>query len=202
MPITTVQDLLKSLGYKGQLSSKQQAWVDRTNEEAQQEAAGTLPPQEPTIIPGQLPFSKKLRSTQTAQTATMKAAKTKSQSAWAKLEASYKRYDPAKEGYGNADEWRGTFHARMGWEKAMKILGDATPRQVLGVSDSAPWAEIKSAYRAASLANHPDRLITTGADPIKAAEMWEKISAAYEVLEHEKEQEEKLRTKKAKKALV
>lgn len=118
---------------------------------------------------------------------------------WAAMMAKYPRYNPEVEGYGSADEWRGTFHARMGWEKAMKILGTATPREVLGVADKADWSTIKSAYRGMSMEWHPDRLKTTGKDPAMAADMWERISAAYEVLDTERENAEKLAAKKSKK---
>ena len=86
-----------------------------------------------------------------------------------------KRYNPAKEGYGNATEWKAAFNARMGLDEAKKTLGDSDPFAVLGLSSSATWAEIKSAYRKLAMANHPDR----GGDP----EMFKKVQAAYELLE-------------------
>jgi len=166
MAITTVADLLKSLGAN-----------------VPEPAA----PPKPSVVS---------KAAQDPKTVKLKKA---SSGKWAAMMAKYPRYNPEVEGYGNADEWRGTFHARMGWEKAMKILGTALPRTVLGVADNADWLAIKSAYRGLSMDWHPDRLKTTGKDPVQAAEMWEKVSAAYEILETEHERDEAQKTKRLKK---
>lgn len=160
MAIENIADLLKSLGHKGT--------------ETAPEAA---------------PAPKPAPSTVSAQTTKQKAVKTKKQSAWAKIEASYKRYDPAKEGFGSADEWRGTFYLRMGWEKAMKILEGKSPRVVLGVTETATFEECRSAFRKLQREFHPDRVKTHGHSEQESRDMLEKVNAAYEVLEREHEQE-------------
>lgn len=179
MAIENIADLLKSLGHKGAARSTE---MDAIKASIAENFPGVTVQVEDQVL---VTPAKPPRSTQTAQTPTMKAAKTKKQSAWAKLEASYKRYDPAKEGYGSADEWRGTFYVRMGWEKAMKLLEGRSPRTVLGVMANATFEECRSAFKKLCKEWHPDRVVLEKKEPVQAAEKLQQIYAAYEVLEHE-----------------
>ena len=154
MEITTVADLLKSLGA-----------------DVPEPAA----PPKPSVV------SKAAQDPKTVK------IKSKSASKWATMLANYPKYDPAVEGYGNADEWRGVFHARMGWEKAMKILGAKSPREILGVMAHATFDECRSAFKKLCKEWHPDRVVLEKKDPVEAAVKLEQIYAAFEVLEHEHE---------------
>ena len=89
-----------------------------------------------------------------------------------------KRYDTSK-GFGNPQEWVSNFNARMGVNKAKETLGTENPYTILGVSITASWNEIKSAYRRMAMKFHPDR--NPGCD--EAVAMFKKVQAAYEILE-------------------
>lgn len=183
MAIENITDLLASLGHKGAKHG------NPARNMAPESSVGVPPvfvaPEPAEGIVFKTPTVKKPRSTQTAQTPSMKAAKTKKQSAWAKIEAKYPRYNPEVEGFGSADDWRGTFYQRMGWEKAMKILGAKSPRQILGVLDNATFDECRSAFKKLCKEWHPDRVVLEKKDPVEAAAKLEQIYAAFEVLEHE-----------------
>jgi DnaJ-class molecular chaperone len=90
-----------------------------------------------------------------------------------------KRYDPEKEGFGNPDEWRDAFSARMGLNKARETLGSKDPFVVLGIAKTATWDEIKKAHRAAVMKHHPDR--NPGDE--EAADKFKDAQAAFEILE-------------------
>ncbi len=90
-----------------------------------------------------------------------------------------KRYNPAKEGYGHPDQWKSAFDARMGLDEAKKTLGDSDPLMVLGLSSTATWGEIKSAYRKLAMMYHPDR----NPGDKEAATKFKEVQAAYELLE-------------------
>lgn len=106
---------------------------------------------------------------------------------FADVAAGYKRYDPESEGYGHVGEWRDAFHTRMGFEEAQRVVSGQgrAPREILGVSASATWAAVKSAYRKLVLQYHPDRVVHTGVDPKLAEETLKRVNAAYVVLERE-----------------
>ena len=90
-----------------------------------------------------------------------------------------KRYNPSKEGYGNATDWNRAFNARMGMYEAKKTLGDADPLSVLELTGNPTWDEIKAQYRKLALKYHPDR--NPGDD--EAVTMFKRVQAAYEILE-------------------
>jgi hypothetical protein len=93
----------------------------------------------------------------------------------------YKTYDPNTEGYGNPDEWRSCFYERLGFDKAVEVLGEDDPLQVLEINSINPtWDEISRAYRRQILRWHPD---VSGADHEKALAMAKKVIAAFEILE-------------------
>ncbi len=98
-----------------------------------------------------------------------------------------KTYDPAVEGYGSPDEWSGAFNARMGFKEAQEVISGQkkTPRDILGVSLKAIWSEIKTAYKAKILANHPDRISTSGLTMEAAVEACKRINAAFAILARE-----------------
>ena len=48
--------------------------------------------------------------------------KPKPNSAFAKIDAKRKRYNPDLEGYGNADQWRKSFSERIGFEEAQEVF--------------------------------------------------------------------------------
>lgn len=76
---------------------------------------------------------------------------------------------------GNESEWRESFFDRMGFEKAVEVLGAEDPMVLFGLTGKSTWADVKKAYRRLAILNHPDR----GG----SVETMKKINAAYEVLE-------------------
>ena len=104
-----------------------------------------------------------------------------------KLFASYKRYQPEVEGYGDSSQWSKAFTDRMGFEEAERIIHgqDQTPRGILGVGKKATWEEIKKAYHRLVMEVHPDRCILTGLSKTEAEERFKKVQAAYSVLAHQ-----------------
>jgi DnaJ-class molecular chaperone len=95
----------------------------------------------------------------------------------------YKTYDTSN-GFGTPSEWRRAFRVRMGAEEAATIMRDAKldPYVVLGITKSASNAEIKSAFRKASLACHPDRIIINNMTKETAEEAFKRLTAAYTIL--------------------
>ena len=71
--------------------------------------------------------------------------------------ASYKTYDPAKEGFGNVNDWKFAWDRVMGHEEALGILGDASPLTVMGFDSMPSATELKKRYRELMLLNHPDK---------------------------------------------
>ena len=104
---------------------------------------------------------------------------------FADIAAARKRYDPTVEGFGSPEEWKSAFQERMGFKEAEEVLSGSvlSPRGILGVSATAKWPEIKAAYRAKILANHPDRCAVNGMTVEVAA--CKKINAAFTVLARE-----------------
>lgn len=90
----------------------------------------------------------------------------------------YKKYDPSKDGYGSPDDWRNCFFERMGFEKAIEVLGADDPLVLFGLNSTATWDDVQKAYRTLSRQWHPD--LNKSDD---AAERMKKINAAFEVLE-------------------
>jgi hypothetical protein len=60
-----------------------------------------------------------------------------------------------------------------------------SPYDVLGVREHASWSEVKSAYRAAMMNLHPDRVSQTGIDPKTATARTQEVNAAYVELENQ-----------------
>lgn len=87
----------------------------------------------------------------------------------------YKKYNPAEEGFGNPDQWRGAFFDRLGFEKAVEVLGSDDPLVVFGLQRDASWADVLVAYRRLAREHHPDLGGTK--------EAMQKVNAAFEVLE-------------------
>lgn len=85
------------------------------------------------------------------------------------------QYNPATEGYGNAQEWHEALYARLGIEEATRVVGADNPLSILGLAAGATWQAVKSAYRKLVFTVHPDHGGT--------AEEFRKVQAAYEVLE-------------------
>jgi DnaJ-domain-containing protein 1 len=90
----------------------------------------------------------------------------------------YKQYDTSN-GFGNRDQWRESFHARMGTEEAERIIKDQpeTPHSILGVKFGATIPEIKAAFKKLIMQWHPDRNSS-----LEAHAMTQKIIAAYTIL--------------------
>lgn len=85
----------------------------------------------------------------------------------------YKTYDSV--GHGSSSEWRSSFYERMGFDKAIEVLGDDDPMVVFGLGANATWEDVLSTYRKLSIKHHPDR----GGNSATMI----KINAAFEVLE-------------------
>lgn len=92
----------------------------------------------------------------------------------------YKTYNPEKEGYGNASQWRSNFRARMNPDECKRILEEDEPYTILGFSHhKITFPEIKKAYRKMAIKWHPDK------NPHQidiATKMMGKINAAYDLL--------------------
>lgn len=106
---------------------------------------------------------------------------------FADIKASYKRYDPETEGFGSPEDWNQAFFERMGFEEAQRVVSqqDRSPRQILGLGQHVTWPEVVKAYRAKIIANHPDRIASTGMTETAATAACKEISAAYSVLARE-----------------
>ena len=91
----------------------------------------------------------------------------------------YKTYDPDREGYGNAGQWKGAFYQRMSPDEATRILNEEDPYQVLGIKRGCSLIDIKKAYKKMAMKWHPDK----NPDNIAKSEaMMKKINAAYTLL--------------------
>jgi len=86
----------------------------------------------------------------------------------------YKHYDTSN-GFGSRTEWRESFYERIGFEKAVELLGETDPLVLFGLKSDATWEIVVSTYRKLARQNHPD----LGG----SKEMMQKINAAFEVLE-------------------
>jgi DnaJ-class molecular chaperone len=75
---------------------------------------------------------------------------------------------------GNPSQWRSTFNERFTREEVEAILDADDPYVILGLTNLATIAEIKTAYRKLMFIHHPDK----GGDVEKA----KKIIAAYQYL--------------------
>jgi len=91
----------------------------------------------------------------------------------------YKRYDPEREGYGNAREWKRAFRDRMSPDDCYKILNEDDPWEILGIPNPSTKDVIKAAYRKKAMEWHPDR---NPQRELLATEMFKKINAAYDLL--------------------
>jgi len=95
----------------------------------------------------------------------------------------YETYDPDREGYGAAWQWRQSFRERMGADEAREVLKDESPLGVLGLTESATWSAIKRAYRALAMKFHPDHAAARGIAEQEATEQMKRINAAFTLLE-------------------
>lgn len=87
----------------------------------------------------------------------------------------YKTYDPKADGYGSPYDWKGAFHERMGLDEARRVVSEESPYDILGVTTSSTWEQVKKAFRKLAMQHHPDK----GGDPAT----FRKVRAAFEVLE-------------------
>jgi DnaJ-domain-containing protein 1 len=96
----------------------------------------------------------------------------------------YKTYEGER---GNRQSWSQAFQGRMGFAEAEEIIHgqDETPRGILGVGPKATWEDVRKAYRAKSMACHPDLCSQHGLTPEAATAAFKKLTAAYTVLERE-----------------
>jgi hypothetical protein len=101
--------------------------------------------------------------------------------------AAYPTYDPEVEGYGNPQDWNAAFFERMGFEEAQRVVSkqNKTSRQILGLGPRATWPDVVKAYRTKMLANHPDRIASTGMSYDEAVAVTKEINAAFSLLARE-----------------
>jgi hypothetical protein len=86
--------------------------------------------------------------------------------------SAYGTYDgPA----GHAAEWAGIFGNAWDAATCKTIIKDESPWDILKIKAGCTWAEVKKAYRALIILNHPD----VGGDP----DLCRKIIAAYKLIE-------------------
>jgi len=95
----------------------------------------------------------------------------------AKREFIYETYDPVKCGYGNPNQWRAAFQQVFTQSEIEKILGAATPHQILNLPLTASQDEIKGTYRKLAILYHPDK--NNGID---LDNRFQKLQAAYQKL--------------------
>lgn len=93
------------------------------------------------------------------------------------------KYDAVAEGFGDSDQWVGSFKTRMGLDEANTILGDDDPLVILGLV-KVPNAhllrdfterEIKKAYLRMAHRYHPDR----NKNKEEAERLFKRVQAAY-----------------------
>ena len=94
----------------------------------------------------------------------------------------YATYDPTTEGYGSPRQWRGAFRHRMGLDEARTRVGDRSPQALLGLGGFFTQHELKTAYRVAAMACHPDRAVELGRSVEELTEAFKLVTAAYTVL--------------------
>ena len=104
-------------------------------------------------------------------------------------------YNPDVEGYGSAAEWRSAFNFRMGMDQATTRMGKESPWDILGVADlrgtgftGIIWKTIKSAYYKLVKQYYPEQRTEGWSGKtveVGDNEMFLKVQAAFEVLEHE-----------------
>jgi hypothetical protein len=90
----------------------------------------------------------------------------------------YPQYDTSQ-GFGTPREWRAAFRAAMGLDEARTRVGSLSPEVILGLAIPFTATMLKSAYRKAAMASHPDRF---PGDPT-AEERFKRVHAAYVVLQ-------------------
>lgn len=91
----------------------------------------------------------------------------------------YKTYDGEA---GSPDQWRAAFNETMGHDVARAVLGSRSPYDVLGVSITASWAAIQTAYRSMAMQTHPDRAVQNGMTVEVATEKFKAVLAAFTLL--------------------
>ncbi len=88
----------------------------------------------------------------------------------------YGSYDTST-GMGTPEEWKSIFDEVWSHQNCIDIIKEDSPLGILGLTLSATWEQIKSAYRSLILINHPDK----GGD----LEKCKKINAAYSLLKEQ-----------------
>lgn len=98
----------------------------------------------------------------------------------------YRTYTGAR---GSEAEWQAAFAFRMGLDAARAAVGDKSPRGILGVSATASFDEIRTAWKRLVRTCHPDLV----GNESRRRE-FETIQGAYEILEAEEQRNRKYRT--------
>ncbi len=101
---------------------------------------------------------------------------TMAKKSFAEIDAARKRYDPAKDGYGDPAEWTKKFGARMGYEEAASVIRatSESPRKIMHLGAITDWPEVRAAYR-----------VLMSRIPETDVEGRRRINAAYSVLARE-----------------
>jgi DnaJ-class molecular chaperone len=100
----------------------------------------------------------------------------KAKKAWNKPWDTKGNYGTFEGPFGTPAEWANIFEQVWSQTACIEILKEETPFDVLGVSITSTWEEIKAAFRALVKVIHPDRGATGNEERCK------KVLAAYSIL--------------------
>jgi len=84
-------------------------------------------------------------------------------------------YDTSK-GFGNPEQWRKAFKARMTDIEVERALNGRSAYEVLGISNTSSAEQIKSAFRRKALLYHPDKNAESASEFMAIQAAYQKLS--------------------------